>query len=268
MRFRITLLLWFLTDVLFFVGSYALAYFMRVGWILSTVFPFAPFITVAAIVSPLWLFALASTRVFTLSRPQRTVGNARSIVFANIVGLALFTLTYYFLFDLFFSRLLLVEAFLLSVVILWVWHLIFEWIARRILWRNPPSFPTLIVGVTRESKTLVTLLLKSRNPLKPVAILEAHGAKEHEIDGVPVLGKLDKLEETLATFHVSHLIQCSNLEHSINLLSACRSRGITYLLLPSVLGIVERDERIESLEGHTVVMVNPKKRFGSSFFSP
>ena len=268
MRFRITLLLWFLTDVLFFVGSYALAYFMRVGWILSTAFPFAPFIEVAAVVAPLWLIVLASTRIFTLSRTQHSLRNALSLVFANVVGLALFALTYYFLFDLFFSRLLLVEAFLLSVIILWIWHIVFEWCARRTLWRNPQSFPTLIVGVTRESKALIALLRESKNPLKPVAILDAHGAKEKEIEGVPVLGKLDKLEETIATFRISHLIQCSNLEHSINLLSACRSRGITYLLLPSVLGIVERDERIESIEGHAVVMVNPSKSRWVSFFAP
>jgi hypothetical protein len=50
------------------------------------------------------------------------------------------------------------------------------------------------------------------------------------------------------------------LEQSLNLLSACRRRGITYILLPSVLGIVERDERIESLEGYAVTMVQPGKR--------
>ena len=38
----------------------------------------------------------------------------------------------------------------------------------------------------------------------------------------------------------SNLIQCSDLEQSINLLSACRNKSITYLLLPSVVGIVER----------------------------
>jgi hypothetical protein len=43
------------------------------------------------------------------------------------------------------------------------------------------------------------------------------------------------------------------------LLSACRRRCITYILLPSVLGIIERDERIESLDGFAVTIVRPKK---------
>jgi hypothetical protein len=95
-------------------------------------------------------------------------------------------------------------------------------------------------------------------------VLDGQGIKDTEIDGVPVRGKLDKLEETLVHEHITHLIQCSNLEQTMNLLSACRNRGITYILLPSVLGIVERDERVESLEGHAVTVVRPPKasRFG------
>jgi hypothetical protein len=31
------------------------------------------------------------------------------------------------------------------------------------------------------------------------------------------------------------------------------------MLLPSVLGIVERDEKVESLEGQPVTMVGPKE---------
>jgi FlaA1/EpsC-like NDP-sugar epimerase len=258
-RFRLTLLLWLLSDLALFVGSYALAYFLRIGWIFSSVFPFGPYIAVAVIVAPLWLLTLISTRTFTLTRPQASTENAIGLVSACVVGVALFALTYFFLFDLFFSRLLLIIAFALSILLTALWHLIFERIARGILWKNPPAFPTLIVGVTRESMRLIELLAKTKNPLCPVAILDAQGTKEKEIHGIPVLGKLDKLEETLVGLRITHLIQCSDLEQSLNLLSACRTRKITYLLFPSVLGIVGRDERIESLEGRAVVMVRPEK---------
>ena len=127
-------------------------------------------------------------------------------------------------------------------------------------------FPTLIIGVTRESKRLVELLNKGRSPLKPVAILDGRGTKETEIDGVPVRGKLNKLDDVINE-GITHLIQCSDLEQSLNLLSACRKSRITYMLLPSVLGIVERDERIESLEGQPVTMVAPKRGWWSWFFT-
>jgi FlaA1/EpsC-like NDP-sugar epimerase len=266
MRHRVLLLLWLIADLAVFVGSYVLAYFLKVGWIFSTDFPFEPYLIVALLVSPLWLLVLLSTRTFALLRSQGTLWTAARIAYSCIVGTALFSLTYFFIFFLFFSRLLLFMALILSTIAVWLTHLIFEQILRRSLRRHPPTFPTLIVGVTRESAALVRRLNERRSPLAPVAILDGSGTKETSVDGVPVLGKLNKLEETLRNFGITHLIQCSDLEQSLNLLSACRSHGITYLLLPSVLGIVERDERVDSLEGLSVTIVQPQPRLLDRLF--
>ncbi len=149
MRYTLTLLLWLLGDLLFFVSAYILAYFLRVGWIFSTDFPFSRFLAVVLIVAPLWIGALVTTRTFSLTRNQRSLRNIVYILYACAVGTALFALTYYFLYGLFFSRLLLVEALLLTVGITALWHVVFEEIRKRVLRRSPPVFPTLIVGLTR-----------------------------------------------------------------------------------------------------------------------
>ncbi|MBU0766972.1 hypothetical protein KKF55_04300 [Patescibacteria group bacterium] len=266
MRPKVLLAIWLLSDLLLFVAAYALAYFMRVGFIFSTDFSFDQYIASAAIAAPLWLIVLATTRTFHMTRNQITMRNLAYISYAALVGLALFSLTYFFKYTTFFSRLLLAYAFILTTALTYVWHIIFQNIQRRILCTASPAFPTLVVGVTRESRKMIESLVKKRNPLCPVAILDGRGAPDKEISGVPVLGKLNKLEEVLEQKKITHLIQCSDLEQSLNLLSACRQRNITYLLLPSVLGIVERDEHVESLEGQAVTMVNPNKRLLNWFF--
>ena len=259
MRYRLLLTVWLASDLLLFMLSYALAYFLRVGWILSSDFPFDRYLMAVVIAAPVWLLVLVTTRTFALTRSQATLRNIAYIDYAAVVGCAFFALTYYFLYGYFFSRLLLIFALLLTSVGTWVWHIVYERILRRLLRRHPPAFPTLIVGVTRESRRLIELLERHRSPLKPVAVLDGAGVKDKDIAGVPVLGKLNKLEDTLERHGITHLIQCSDLEQSLNLLSACRNRGITYGLLPSVLGIVERDERIESLEGQPVTIVSPER---------
>lgn len=258
-RRRLLLALWLLSDLVLFVGAYAIAYFARVGWILSTDLPFWNFLAVVVAVAPLWLLSLATTRTFALTRSQGTIRNAAYIAYSCAMGAALVALVYYFVHTQVFSRLILVLGMVLSFAMIWVWHLVFDGILRRSLSKDPPAFPTLIVGVTRESRKLIDELKRHRNPLTPVAVIDGAGTKDAEISGVPVVGKLNKLEETLKGKGITHLIQCSDLEQSINLLSACRERGITYLLLPSVLGIVERDERIESLEGRSVTVVSPRQ---------
>jgi FlaA1/EpsC-like NDP-sugar epimerase len=266
MRRAVLLLLWLATDYALFIASYALAYFVRVGWILSTDLPFARFLTAVALSGVPWLFVLVTTRTFGLTRNQNTIRNASYIAFAAIVGASLVSSGYFFLYQHVFSRTLVVLALALSAVVVWIWHVLFGAVVRSALRAGSPAYPTLVVGVTRESRKLLELLRERKNPLKPVAVLDASGVKDKEIEGVPVMGKLDKLEDVLEKQGITHLIQCSDLEQSINLLSACRARGITYMLLPSVVGIVEKDERIESLEGKAVTVVSPARDAISWFF--
>ncbi len=266
MRYRIMLFLWLLSDIALFLMAYALAYWLRIGSFVSTDFPFGQYIGIAATIAPVWLLALVTTRAFALTRRQATPRNAAYIAYAAVMGTALFALAYYFVFRATFSRLLLLETLFFTFLLTMLWHIVFEYLLRRTLWNDPPAFPTLIVGVTRESRELIRLMNAHKNPLKPVAVLDGTGAKDTAIDGVPVLGKLNKLEETLDAKRITHLIQCSDLEQSLNLLSACRNKGITYGILPSVLGIVERDERIESIEGKGLTMVSARQSGWRWFF--
>lgn len=266
MRRFILIALWLMTDVLIFVGAYTLAYFLRVGFIVSTDFPLNLFLRTVFLVAPVTVAVMAQLGVFRLMRNQSEKRNLAHIVFAAAMGSALFTLTYYFLYIAFFSRLLLVYAFMLSTGFFIVWHIGLEQVIRRFLRMGRPLFPTLIVGATREAQALIKELNNQRSPLTPVAILDAKGTKETQIHGVPVEGKLNKLEETISKHRITHLIQCSDLEQSINLLSACNNRNITYILLPSVLGMVNNTESIESIEGRQVAMVRPVKKWWHWFF--
>ncbi len=266
MRRGILIIVWLLTDLLVFTACYALSYFVRVGFIFSSDFPFDSFLYATLLVAPVWLAMLIGTRTFALLRKQLSIRTLAYIVFAGVGGAALFSLVYFFLFGAFFSRGLLLLALILSIVATWAWHLLFGLVSRSLMRGEPATYPTLIIGATREAARLIKALQDGRNPLKPVAVLDGKGTKEKDIEGVPVLGKLNKLEETLEKERITHVIQCSDLEQSLNLLSACRKRGIAYALLPSVLGIVERDEKVEILEGRQVTFVRPHSPLWQWFF--
>lgn len=265
-RHQALVVLWLASDAALFIGTYALAYVLRVGWILSTDFPLERLLLIATGVAPFWLLILMAFGVFHPLRNQRTLATFSHITTAALLGVALFTLGYYFRFTVFFSRFLLMTAFLLSSFILFGWHILMQSMVRRALRTPPPGFPTLIIGATREAARLISALERERSPLTPVGILDSRNIRETHIAGVPVLGKLNVLDSVLTEKRITHLIQCSDIENTINLLGACRTRGITYLLLPSVLGIVERDERIESLEGFPVTVVRPQAPFASFLF--
>ncbi len=260
-------LTWLLTDIAVFLGSFALAYFLRVGFIFSSDFPFGPNMAVAALVSPFWLAALISTRTFALLRKQMSLKTLLYIVYASTMAVALFVLVYYFTFDVFFSRMLLVQALVLTVAFTWIWHLAFGFITRQMMRRNPAAYPTLIIGATREAGRLIEGLQKS-SPLRPVAVLDSHAGKDQALHGVPVVGRLNKLEDVLKKERITHIIQCSDLEHAMNFVALCKQRGMTYMLLPSVLGVIGEQgrERVDMLEGHPMTIVDPSASAVGSFF--
>ncbi len=258
MRRSLLLILWLAADIVLFLGAYVAAYFLRVGFIMSTDFPMDLYLRTVLVVSPLWLGVLWQLGVFRLLRVQSDKRNLLHILFACVMGSAMFTLAYYFLHGQFFSRLLLVEAGVINLILTSVWHLAFDQWQRKLLRRDPPSYPTLVIGCNRETEKLVAMLQERQCPLKPVAILDGRGTPLKEIAGVPVLGRLNKLEEVIREKRISHLIQCSDLEHTINLLSVARQHGITYMLLPSVLGAVGGSEESVNVEGKAMIMVNDR----------
>lgn len=263
--YRLGLIEWLVWDALFFVGAYCLAYFLRVGFIFSSDYQFGTVLLITVLTLPFFLLSMLTTRVYALSRRQYSLRNGLYIAYACFMSAALFTLINYSFFKISVSRLLLGYALVLSFVLIWLLHMGYERLFRWWLTRKQ-QFKTLIIGDTRESNMLIKRLKESSHPFVPVAVLDGRGSKQSEIHGVPVLGKLNKLETTIKELGITHLIQCSDLEQTLNLLSACRADGITYMLLPSVMGIVERDERIETLEGQPVTMVAPKSSPFTWFF--
>lgn len=255
MRRLLLLGVWLITDAVLMVGAYVAAYFVRVGFILSTDFPIDKYVKIVFLVAPFWLAIMGFLGVFRLLRVQSSARNLCHILFACTMALALYTLAYYFLFNAFFSRKLLVYAAAAHVVFTAIWHLAFDQWQRRILRRTPAAYPVLVIGANRDAERMIRLLEERQSPLKPVAVLDSQGTAAKDIAGVPVRGKLNKLEDIIREQKISHLLQCADLEHTINLLSLCRQHGMTYMLLPSVLGIVGVHEHIEAIEGQPVTMV-------------
>ncbi len=266
MRRSLLTIVWLLTDAAVFIGAYALAYFVKVGWIFSSDLPFPTYFSAVLLTAPFFLLVMITMRNFGLSRMQRSPRNFLYIAYACLIGMAGFTLAFYFLKQSLFSRLLLLIAGILSTLAIFLWHIVFDRIQRTILRAGHPTYPLLVIGTNREAERLIAKLQKAKSPIAPVAVLDGRGSSLKELSGVPVLGKLDKLERVIEEQKITHLVQCDQLEHSLNLLSVCRQHGLTYMLLPFVLGVIEDHVPTEALEGQQVVAIDPNAKGLQWFF--
>ena len=84
MRRIALILLWLITDALVFVGAYALAYFIKVGWIFSSDLPFETFASAVLITTAGWLIVMMTMRNFGLTRKQASIRNFAYIIYACI----------------------------------------------------------------------------------------------------------------------------------------------------------------------------------------
>ncbi len=256
MRRTFLLVCWVIADYVLFVGAYTLGYLAKVQTFTWAPFPIGSYLRTVVIIAPFWLLVLVSLRVFTLTRIQQSRKNILHILFACAMGVSFFTLAFYFLNDKSpVSRLLLVYVGTFSFLLTTLWHTVFDVWQRKVLRKDPPAYPLLLIGINRDTERIIKLLNDRESVFKPVAILDSRGTSAKEIAGVPVLGRLHKLEETIREKRITHLMQCAEIEHTINLLSVCRAHKLTYLLLPSVLGIVGVNEKNEQIEGQSVIMV-------------
>jgi FlaA1/EpsC-like NDP-sugar epimerase len=200
-------------DGLLIINAFALAYFLRIGFIMSTDFPFGNYMLIALITTPITLTFMFFARAYKLTQQVHTLRHMQRIAFVAIVNVAVFMVLYYFAYRNFFSRLILVYIFLLTFAFIYFWHRIFRWILAKSAEKEVGVYRTLIVGANRPAEEIIKHLLKTKSHIKPVAIIDAHGSKKDVIAGIPVVGKMNVFEKAIAQHDIDHILQTDHLEH-------------------------------------------------------
>lgn len=254
--FNLTLrILKIVSDYLLILASFAFAYFLRVGAMVSTEFPFWDYFMPAVWIGVPWLFVMYFARAYSLEQNVRNFRHFQRIVFANLVGISAYIITFFFLRKFLFSRLMIVYIFMFSIFLIWLCHYIYSCIERYYYAKGVGVYRTLIIGTNREAERLIELLKKESSIHMPVAVLDAHGTKNNAIAGVPVKGKLNKFENVIEEDRIEQIIQTDNLEQVINIMNYALKHNIRYALLPSLLGAYRKRQYIDELEGVPVVRI-------------
>lgn len=232
-----------------------LAYFLRVGFVFSTEFPFQEYFYPAVPIGVLWVFVLYYARAYKTEQNIRSFRHFERIGFACLVGMAAYVITFFFLRKFLFSRAIILMVFVLSTLFIYVSHYIYSLIARSYYKKGIGVYRTLIVGANREAEKLVKKLKQQGSVYMPVAMLDAYGSKLKEVSGVPMKGKLNKFEEVIKEDSIDYIIQTDNLEQTINIMNYALQNNIKYALLPSLLGAYHKKQFVEEIEGVPVLRV-------------
>lgn len=242
-------------DFLLVILSFCLAYFVRVGFIFSTDFPFNRFFAVAIVAGVLTIVFAFLIKTYREDQKVWSLHHFLRTGFSSILQTALFALIFYFFYQSIFSRLMLVYIAVFSLIFVYGGHLVFDKFARFLYSKGQGGvIRTLLIGTNREAQKMIQFLQENQSRNYVVAILDGYGSALKEISGIPVKGKLNKLEDVVLQDKIEQIIQVDNLEQAMNILNFARQKELKYILTPSVLGAYHQNLESVSLNDEYPVL--------------
>lgn len=248
-------------DGFLVILTFACAFAVRIGGFASENFPFAPFMRLAFLITPLFLLFFAWDGLYAFG--EQSLGRKlRTIAFSCLAGAMIFVLVFFFQREIFFSRLIVLLIFLFATTFVWSFH------AARLFWqkkqhRNGENItPVLIIGAGRAAERVIKSLLESGSEHRPVAVLAPHGTKKSDILGIKVVGKLDALEKIVREYGIKEIIQCDTAEQSLNMIAFSEGHFLNFKMAPEILGAFHRNIIAEEVAGRPFIAINLSPLFG------
>lgn len=249
-------------DILLIPLAFAISYFLRIGPYLSTDFPFAPYFSLAVFMTPMFLFFLTWSGLYTLEE-KRPMELLRMVSVSCLAGSMLFVLIFFFKREIFFSRLILLYVWGISTLFLFAFHLTIQHIWAQRYRQGKDVLRTLFIGNGKSAVSLAEQLQKSCSRFQPVAALAPYGGGEKNIaTGVPVLGKLDALERVCREERIDAILQTEAPEQTPNLLLFAEGKYLEFLLATSVIGAFRSQFKLEHAGEYSTIRFGLSPLFG------
>lgn len=242
-------------DLILLYAAFLLAYFVRVGWVFSSDFPFVLYALLSLVGAGLWWGFLIFTKYYRIP-PRSGVQqwyDLGLILAGGVVANGFLIVSYFFPREILFSRLLSLYAFLFGVAVLCLTQLVVRYCLTRRQSKLMKRYRTLIIGANTVSQKLITAIESAPYALyEVIGVIDPYGLKK-TIEGSVVLGKLDKLGEVCDKEGITAIIQCDAYEHTLNIISFCEEKNIKYQFDPALRGIYEKNLRIREVAGQTMI---------------
>jgi len=264
-----------IVDGLLILAAFAIAYFLRIsfsfssdlpfiiwnGYFFSGEFSFQNYFLIALITTPFTLMFMFFIRAYKLNQQIISWRHIQRLTFVALENVFLFMVLYYFTFREFFSRLILVYVLILTFALTYSWHVLFKWIMQKSSEKEMGVYRTLIIGTNRPAKEIIGMLIRSKSHIKPVAAIDAHGSKIDVVHGIPVVGKMNRFEKTIADHDIDMILQVDHLEQALNIINYALSNNIKYMMPPELLGIFQGHQMLEEIEGMPFLKVHRNKEW-------
>ena len=200
---------------------------------------------------PVWLVFFALAGLYNVSR-QRNLPNKLYKIFISSSAAILLLIVYIFLGKVsFFSRLILVYTWALSIILVFFGRVIIDQI-RTLLFRYDIGVRrTICIGANECTQKIISLSNQNVSlGMKVIGVL--NGAKNHDDNGLKIIGEIGDLESIIKSRQVDEVIltDMSIPESQINaLVLVCADNNVDFKFIPNTFFMITSHVDIKELVG-------------------
>lgn len=258
-----------LMDMLIIIISFLIAYYLRFYSILTnlsvlkvevgTFYPLGVYAQSLYILIPLYLLVYNQAKLYTPKRVKRKWTEFFHITYANIIGLAFYFFFLYMMEETNISRVFLGMFTAINIILSTFTRMSIAKILRMIRRRGHNLKHIILVGYSRASEAYIDRIFA--NPQWGYYI---HGILDDSMEigtrykKVPVIGKLDQLEEYLTKMSLDEIaitLSINEYENLENVVKTCEKSGVHTKFIPDYYKFISSKPYTEDLYGLPVVNI-------------
>lgn len=251
-RRQLRVLLAIVLDACTIAAAFSLAYLLRFHWEIIPVagLPQAhPYFEILPVLVPVWIVIFAAYGLYQ-ERPPGFLDEALRVTSAVSVGLMALLAGSFFYRQFSYSRLWILFAWVLSIVLVLVSRGIMRVAHRALRARGVDLTPALIVGTGPEARDLVRVLRGHPETGQcPVAFVD--GAAVAEVDGLPVVGGPDTLLAAVRQTGAHQVIIALPPEERKTILqvaAVCQEASVPFAIVPDLYTLVASGASVELVD--------------------
>lgn len=251
-RRQLRVLLTVVLDASTIASAFALAYLLRFYWEIIPAPdspPARPYFEILPVLVPVWIVIFAAYGLYR-DRVQWFFDEALRVISAVSVGLMTLLAGSFFYRQFSYSRLWILFAWGLSIVLVLLTRGIVRTAHRALRARGVDVWRVLIVGAGPDARDLVRLVREHpESGQRPVAVLDS--AATGQVDGLPVVGRPEDVLAAVRKTAADRVIIALPAEARQSILqvaAACQEAGVPFGIVPDLYTLIASGAQLELVD--------------------
>lgn len=229
-------------DILMVASSFIIAYYLRFGLdsngILSTI-PIYQYINFSFTIIPIWIVIFVLNGLYNINLDRGLFNISRKVFVSNSVAILFLALGIFFAKTMFFSRLILIFIWLLSIILIMLGRIVIKIIRLNLMQFGIGRRNVLLVGDNLVSEFVAFEIKKNRGlGLKIIGVINGDHANRGNLKQV---GTLKDIGAVVKKYKIDEIILADaklSRTKTAELIQFCTNSNLTFKFIPDILALI------------------------------